>query len=225
MSTGVLDSLQNPLSRVNVLRDGVNLVKSPLDGTTTWGSLRQYYINDLVTSSINGGAYVMSGGLSGSTCVRGGDDPSIYTVDVSGGVWTSLSQVGPSNFALFNSTSAPAPTVTAGGAGVYTVANASLTNLAPDSVWLVSWQGTATSAGVSVAADVATWTFTPSGAGALPASVTVLPRVDAGSTSWSFSVSAIVVCGAGTPSIVVTGAYAGTIQAISNVSVAYERLR
>ena len=215
MSSGSLEPLQNPLSRVGVLRTGVNLWHNPLLNDAYWVLEAQYFVNDLVLSPANGGAYVMIGGPDALTCVRGGDEPSVDGT----GVWVSLATDGVSNF------STAAPDVT-GATNVYTVtASGTLSGAATSSTWLVNWQGTATggtTAGTMSVDDIATWTVTPTGTGAVVGIMTVSPTVGVASHSWGQSV--VVVCGTtGTPSIAVTGAYAGTVQTVT-ARVTFTRL-
>lgn len=224
---GGLESLRNPLNSVDVLRGGVNLWKNPLDGTSTWLAEVQYFVNSLVTDPTTGGAFVMCGGPDGLTAIRGGDAPN----DSATGVWESLATYGVSDFTSITSADDPALTV-AGAGNVYTVTNGTLLDLAPGSSWLVTWQGTAAggsgAGGAMTAADIATWTVTPTGVGAVTAAFTVCPVV--GATSLTFAGSVVVKCGAAAvgppvvnPQLSVSGAYAGTVQTVT-ASVSYVRL-
>ena len=213
---GSLEPLRNPVTRTSILRNAVNLIKNPLDNTPVWNEELQYFANDLVISPVNGGAYVFWGGPEGLTTIRGGDEPSILPL-----YWWRLTQTGVQDSASV------VPTVTAGG-GVYTVSGESLTDVAPNGVYLVVWQGTATGgsdAGSMSAADIATWTITPTGAGAVPQILTVSPTVGVASHSWGMSATVVVGDATEDPtnSISITGAYAGTAQAIT-ARVTYVRL-
>lgn len=210
-SVGSLEPLQNPLTRVGANRlQGVNWKHDLVTNSCDWDEAAQYYVNDLVFSPLNGGAYVMRGGDTApfATVVRGGDDPSLAP-----GMWEALAPYGVSAY------ESNTPAVTAGGAGLYVVAATGSVSVPPESVWQVTWQGTATggtgAGGVMTAADIATWTVTATGgAGATVAVLTKNPTVGVASHSWGMT--AVVVAGAtGTPTVTLTGAYAGTVQAIT----------
>ena len=213
---GSLEPLRNPVTRTTILRNAVNLIKNPITNEPVWNVALQYFSNDLVISPVNSGAYVFWGGRDGLTSIRGGNDPSDNPE-----FWWRLTQTGVQDSATV------APEVSAGD-GVYTVTGESLTDAAPNGVYLVVWQGTATGgsdAGSMSAADIATWTITPTGAGAVPQVLTVSPTVGAASHSWGMSATVVVGDATEDPtnSIAITGAYAGTAQAITP-RVTYIRL-
>jgi hypothetical protein len=193
-----LESLSNPLERTGVLPQSVNLNINPLTGDATWDVARQYFQNDMVISGIDGGAYVLN---STSTTFLGGVDPSLDGT-------TNWQKTFPNGVSYFDSI---VPTFATGGAGsTYVVTAVGPTPnkyLAPaGSVWQITWQGTATSAGPALAAtDVLTLGFTADGAGAVSQSVNIAPFVGAQATS--FGGACVVEVGTGGTGIVVSGAY------------------
>jgi len=179
-----LESLANPVSRLAVLPDAMNVNKDPTTNSPYWGVDSQYYANDVVLSPTNGGAYLMVGGAEGPgghlLSVRGAVDPAL---DVDG-VWVRLSQSSwegapatPLAFAV-GATASAVVAVTAGAAypavGGYT--------------YNVQFQGSVAGAGAMAAADWTTWTFTPTGGGTA-VSVDVLPKVGANSVNFALSVN------------------------------------
>lgn len=198
-----LDSLYNPVSRLAVLPDAMNVNKDPTTNSLYWDVASQYYLNDVVLSAVNGGAYVMRGGdtLLGAApplSVRGGDDPAVDAT----GIWTRLSQSsweGPPATALTFAVGAAASAVVAVTAGAaYPVVDGY--------TYSVQFQGSVTGAGAQTVADYTTWTFTPNGDGAVPVTVDVLPRV--GVASRNFSISANVTVPALGTTITLSGAKA-----------------
>lgn len=196
-----LDSLYNPVSRLAVLPDAMNVNKDPTTNSLYWDVASQYYANDVVLSPTNGGAYVMVGGPEGLgghlLAVRGGDDPALDTT----GTWTRLSQSSWEG-------AAPALTFAVGAAAsaVVAVTAGAAYPVVGGYSYSVQFQGSVTGAGAQTVADYTTWTFTPNGAGAVPVSVDVLPRV--GVTSVNFAVSAIVTVPALGTTITLSGAKA-----------------
>jgi len=185
-----LQPLANPQSRFASLPTSMSWRKNPTDNLPVWSSQIQYYVNDVVLSPLDSGAYVMSGAgatlADSETVVRGGDDPAI---DYTAGNWRSLGAagVGWNNWDQFAPTFAaliPAGPVVAATNGVATEA--------PDSTWLVTFQGTQTRPLVFAATDLLTLTFTPSGVGATPVSVLVPTPPVGAAASQPFSVSAVV---------------------------------
>jgi hypothetical protein len=200
-----LESLANPLERLSVLPTTMNLRKNPLTGLPVWDASIQYYLNDMVISQIDGGAYVFSGGVAPNeqTTIRGGVDPSADAT----GKWIKTFPNGVSYYDSLN------PTVADGGAGAYTITNGSLT-VPEGSEWFVSVQSTTTSVAPLVADQVVSWTMTGSGAGGSAVQWDVLPRADATAltTHWSGSGYVSVGTGAGPFTLALTGSYAGAVQ-------------
>jgi hypothetical protein len=205
-----LESLSNPLERLSVLPTAMNLRKNPATGLPYWDVAIQYFINDVVISPINGGAYICSGGTQDQTAVRGGADPSADTT----GVWWSTSVAGVSSSASLT------PTYTAGAIGApYTVTNGTLAAPAGSS-WLVTVQcATATPTAAYTAADDVTITVTPNGvAGNVAANLTIDPLTTAASRN-GWSGSGFITVGATGTSIVLGGTSAGASQVVALAGV------
>lgn len=189
-----LESLANPLERLGVLPQAMNLNLNPITGDPTWDVARQYFQNDVAISGIDGGAYILN---ANSTTFLGGVDPSL-----DGGVhWQ---KTFPNGVSYYDSL---VPTFTASGAN-YTIAGTGLTGnkyVAPaGSAWMVIWQGTATiGTGTLTATDWVQLTLTPDGTGATtPQGLNVNPQI--GSASTSFSITTYVEVGTGGTGIVLT---------------------
>ena len=221
---GSLESLTNPVSRLAALPDAMNVNKNTNDNSPYWDVLAQYYVNDLVFSSVNEGAYLMVGppigpGGVAPLSVRGGVDPALDD----SGMWVKTSQMSWKND--FNPTIA----VPAAAATVLVVsANASYPAL-PTYSYAVTFSGTYTCPLVTTADDWATWTWTPSGAGAVPLVVDLLPKVGVAATN--FSVSGVMTMGAAVAPpaldvITLTGAKAaaGQVPTYTNVRVTFTSL-
>jgi len=221
---GSLESLSNPVSRLAVLPDAMNVNKSAVDNSPFWDVEKQYYANDVVFSSVNSGAYLMVGGQVGPggvalLSVRGGADPSADDT----GVWLKTSQ---SSWLGYNN---PTIAVPAPGATVITVSAGATQPALPAYTYAVTFSGTMTCPLVTTAADWATWTWTPTGAGAQPLVVDILPNV--GVVATNFSVSGLVTMGdaVAPPAvdlITMSGAKAtaGQVQTYTNARVTYTRL-
>jgi hypothetical protein len=185
-----LDPLKNPLERFTSLPTGMNWRKDPADNLPYWVDTIQYYANDVVLSSVDGGAYVMTGAgdtlPESETVVRGGDDPAADTA----GNWISLA---PDGVGAANWTNGTAPfTMTPAGAGAITIAGGALVRGAVAAGASEKWLATLTftdnqsAGGGFVSGDVITATFTPSVAGvAVP--VVCFPRLTAAASGMSAS--------------------------------------
>ena len=161
-----LDPLKNPMERLKSLPTGVSWRKDPTNNSPFWTEDLQYYSNDCVLSSVDGGAYVMTGGFDvplseALTSVRGGDDPA----NDANGVWTSLapSGVGKLNWSstTFTMTPAAANAVTIGPA----VSSGSL-EVAPvaallEEKWMAVFTAAVTGAGVSLFGESLNVTLQP----------------------------------------------------------------
>ena len=92
-----LDPLKNPLERFKSLPTTMNWRKNPTDNSAYWSPDIQYYVNDVVLSGVDEGAYVMNGAgdtlVDSATSVRGGDDPAQDTT----GNWATLAPAGVGN--------------------------------------------------------------------------------------------------------------------------------
>lgn len=187
-----LESLANPLERLGVLPQAMNLNLNPITGDATWDVARQYFQNDVAISGIDGGAYILN---ANSTTFLGGVDPSLD----GGAHWQ---KTFPNGVSYYDSLT---PTFTASGAN-YTIAGTGLTGnkyVAPaGSAWMVIWQGTATLGSALTAQDWVQLTLTPDGTGAVTQAVNVNPQI--GSNFTPFSVSTYVEVGTGGTGIVLT---------------------
>jgi len=194
-----LESLANPIERLGVLPQAVNLNVNPLTGDPTWDVARQYFQNDIAISGIDGGAYILN---STSTTLKGGVDPAL-----DGGA--SWQKTFPNGVSYYDSL---ATTFTASGSN-YTISGTGLTGakyVAPaGSAWQVIWQGTATiGTGTLSAGDWIQLTMTADGTGGLVQSVNVSPQIGSASTGWS--VSAYIEVGTGGTGITLTASREAT---------------
>jgi hypothetical protein len=178
-----------------------------------------------VLSSVNSGAYLMVGGAPlvpggpAQTGVKGGNDPA----DDTSGLWEKLSQ---SSWAGYYN-----PTITTPGAGATVIAvsaNAAYDAL-PGYSYMVTFSGTYTCPLVTTADDWNRWTWTPSGTGALPLVIDILPNVGVAATN--FSVSGVLTVGAAVAPpaldiITLSGAKAaaGQVPTFTNVRMSFTRL-
>jgi hypothetical protein len=211
-----LESLANPLERLSVLPTTMNLRKNPATGAPVWSALIQYFLNDMVVSSVDGGMYVMTGGSAvypnELTTIRGGVDPSADT----SGVWVKTFPNGVSFYSILT------PSVASASAGVLTVTGGS--QAVPENTdWLVVVTATSalTSPAVYAAGQYITWSV--AGTGGTTVSWDVVPNVGIGSVSWSGS--GLVSVGTGTtPTVTLTGAWIGAQPATVSASVLLIRL-
>lgn len=241
-----LESLKNPVTRLGVLgtagSQSASFRRNEVDNSNIWDPAKQYYLNDIVFSSIDGGAYVMDGGATtGSaaplTAVLGGDDPATNWVSAGADViWVPLAPGGPR---VVEPVGAQSATVVAGGAITFTNCNLLQAAVGGTNVslgfanYMAQIQFTLVLTPVApataiVAADWANLTFTPTTGTAVPARVvTVQPLTSAaGATTNNVALSVYVPLAADgtTESIVLTGAMNAASTAtgvISNVSVTY----
>jgi hypothetical protein len=199
-----LESLANPLERTAVLPQSVNFNLNPLTGDPTWDVNRQYFQNDLVISGVDGGAYLLNGN---STTLLGGVDPALD----GGANWQ---KTFPNGVSYYDSI---VPAYATGGVGnTYVVTGINALPLpvnkyltSAGSVWQITYQATATSAGPALAAaDVVNLSFTADGAGAVSSTIDVVPLV--GATATRFAGSCVVEVGTGGTGIVVGGGYTAT---------------
>jgi len=196
--SGVLQSLLNPLEMKDSLPSSVavrrNFAALDVLDETYWDADVQYFLNDIVFSPINDGAYIMIGGSSGPTVAssfRGGNDPSTEP-----DWWAPLTQFGSqtSGGALQTVTATPGTA----GAIVLTGAGSSLAAARDSTAYLVTVQGTVTgAANPMTTASYLKWTVTASGTAAISGLYTVVP--DTTSASMGFSFSVIVKTGTTTP--------------------------
>lgn len=196
-----LESLVNPLERIVFLPTSMNY-RDDGAGGIVWDIANQYYVGDVVTSSVDGYAYVYTGATTGRTTVLGGVDPSL-SVD-----WVRLAGAGVTTY----DTNTAAVTAV-GAAGTYgTLVNNVLTVGAAGD-YLVTFQGTVTCPLAQTTADISTFTLTGS-AGTIVGSCTCAPNVGSASSTFSFS-SRVNVGGAAPFTITAGGVYLGQIPTLS----------
>jgi hypothetical protein len=192
-----LESLSNPLERTAVLPTAMNARKSGA-GDLTWDANVQYFVNDVVLSTLDGGAYVFTGGATDRTAILGGADPAADPT-----LWTSLAPIGIQNSSIV---AVPAQL---GAAGVITLpAGATLPVPAGASVLCIA-QGQLVTAAATVVGDRSSFIFTANGAGAVSSTTQVVPLVDTISDTTRFTISAVVTAGTGGTSVVGTATYIG----------------
>jgi hypothetical protein len=240
-----LESLKNPVTRLGVLgtagSQSASFRRNEVNNSNIWDATKQYYLNDIVFSAIDGGAYVMDGGatlLSAAplTAILGGDDPAVDWVSGASPVWVPLAANGPRVVEPANAQSA---TVVAGGAITFTNCNllqsaVGQTVLLGDANYMAQIQFTLVLTPVApataiLAADWANLTLTPTGGTPNPGTarlVTVQPVTGTGAQTNNFAASVYVPLNAdgSTTSIVLTGAMNGASTAtgvISNLNVSY----
>jgi hypothetical protein len=189
-----------------------------------WSATIQYYVNDVVLSPIDGGAYVMSGNgvtLADSDVVaRGGSDPS---ADVTGN-WIALF---PDGVGAANWSSGSIPfTLTPAAANAITVVGGALLRAAvptgASERWEVTLTTTANKASPFVAGDAVQFTFTPTVAGtAVPVGTTAI----VGLTASGLSATAVVVLPAtSTGATVVANWYGTTPTSFTNPVITWTRV-
>jgi hypothetical protein len=209
-----LESLSNPLERLVILNTTMSF-RTQATGDTVWDVLQQYYLNDVVFSSVDGGAYIWLGGPDFRTTVRGGDDPS-----VAGSGWAALSAEYVTQSSVIQ------PTVGTPAANVIPLTTNAVT--VPDgSWWQVSVQATCTASQALVAGDVVTFTLTASGTGASSKSWDVVPIVDAATVSTDWGAAGLVIAGTGGTTgqtLTLTATYAQALQTPTNVAVVLIRV-
>lgn len=232
-----LESLKNPVTRLGVLgtagSQSGSFRRNEVDNSNIWDAAKQYYLNDVVFSAIDGGAYVMDGGPTvGSaaprTAVVGGADPATDWTASATAVWVPLAPSGPR---VVEPAGVQSATLAAAG-GALTFTNCALvqgdvgTNVAlGDTNFMAHVRFGITFSAVATAAEWFTLTLAPTGGTAAPvANVTVVPAV--GVALQNVSVSAYVPLAADgtTTSIVLTGAMnplSALTANITSVNVSY----
>lgn len=230
-----LESLKNPVTRLGVLgtagSQSSSFRRNEVNNSDIWDVTKQYYLNDVVFSAIDGGAYVMSGGptLASAppvTAILGGADPATEWTGNAGSPWVPMASLGPR---VVEPAGVQSATL---AAGTFTFTNCALLQTAVganvslgDAHYVAHVRFAITFNAVATAAEWFNLTLTPTGGTAAPAvSITVPPAV--GVALQNVSVSAYVPLAADgtTTSIVLTGAMnaASLLTAtIAAVDVAY----
>lgn len=225
-----LESLRNPLSRLAVLgtegSQSTSWRRNEVTNASDWDVSKQYYLNDMVFSGVDGGAYVMTGGpvVSGSpvTAVLGGEDPAIAWAS-EGSLWEPAAAYGPRLLVP----AAPGQQTATAAANAITFTNCTADQAlvgANVSFGVTNYfahvQCTIALPLVATPADFSAITFTPNGTAPVARSLSIQPMT--GSTNpnnWSGQLYLEVPSDA--TQIVVSGAYEGQIPTISNLRVVY----
>jgi hypothetical protein len=232
-----LESLKNPVTRLGILgfagSQSASFRRNEVNNSNVWDVTKQYYLNDIAFSGIDGGAYVMDGGITvGSaaplTAILGGDDPAVDWTSAAAAIWVPLAANGPR---VVEPAGVQSATLAAAG-GALTFVNCSLLQAAVgtsvtlgDTNFMAHVQFAITFSAVATAAEWFNLTLAPTGGTAAPSvAVTVVPAV--GVALQNVSVSAYVPLAADgtTTSIVLTGAMnpASLLTAtIASVNVSY----
>lgn len=194
-----LESLRDPLSRLSVLPVTMNVAFSPANTTNPyWDITTQYFQNDVVLSPVDDGAYIL---LTDSTLL-GGLDPSDALSS-----WYSLSK------STVGTLVSNAATVTGGASPAYVVTGLTLPDTPASSQWLVTIQGTATSAAALLATDWVEWTV--ASAGGSSAKITFVPVTDGVKQSYSHGESVLVSLAATSPAAITVSAVGGNAASTS----------
>lgn len=236
-----LESLKDPLLRLGVLgtagSQSSSFRRNEDNNADVWDATKQYYLNDVAFSAIDGGAYVMEGGTTALgaapiTAVLGGSDPATDWIQNVPNKWVPLAPYGPR---VVVPGGAQSVNVAAGPGAAWTFsANCALiqgdlganTDVATTEYMAqIQFTLSKTAGGALVATDWNTITFTPNNGG-VARSVTVVPIADGTATSFSWCGQLFVPITVNTTTITVygvTGANAGaTAQyVISNLAVLY----
>jgi hypothetical protein len=239
-----LESLKNPVQRLGVLGTAASQTASfrrnEVGNADIWDATKQYYLNDIAFSAIDGGAYVFSGGATVGTaapvtCILGGNEPADDWFNPGPppavSVWTPLGGYG-ARVVESPSTLPQSATLVAGGAITFTncaliQADVGNVNNFPlgNTNYMAHVQMAVTFGAVALAADWFNLTLTPTGGTVTPArSVTVTPAVGVALQNVSVSVYVPLATDGTTTSIALTGAMnSGSTQTgtISNVVVTY----
>jgi len=231
-----LESLKDPLQRLGVLgtagSQSSSFRRNEVNNADVWDVTKQYYLNDVVFSAIDGGAYVMEGGsttlgAAPITAVLGGSDPADDWVLNIPNKWVPLAPYGPR---VVQPTGAQSATVAAGAA--ITFANCNLLQAAVGANaalgapnYMAHIQFTITWSLVATAAEWMTFTVTPTGGTVTPArAVTVGPVVGLAVQNVSVDLYVPTAADGTTTSLVLTGAVnaASALTAtVAAVSVVY----
>lgn len=231
-----LESLKNPVTRLGVLgtagSQSASFRRNEVGNSDVWDATKQYYLNDVAFSDLDGGAYVFEGGptIGGAaplTSILGGVDPAADWISANA-VWVPLAGWGPR---VVEPTGVQSATLAAPG-GAITFVNCDLLQAdvganAPLGYanYMAHVQMAVTLSGPATAAEWVGLTLTPTGGAVTPPrSVNVAPAV--GTTLQNVSVSVYVPLAADgtTTSIVLTGAMGPTsllTATFASVSVTY----
>jgi hypothetical protein len=200
--SGVLESLANPLTGLAATPRSVQLAANTADGSTVWDAAQQYYANDAVFSSVNGGLYIYAPTSTDPSCVLGGSDPA-----TAGAPWVSASTAGLSPGGWTNSPTLSFSATAVANAAITVGAGGSVT-VPPDSKWLCMLNCNVTSGAGWAANDNVSFTFTGNGTGGTAPVVRAYSQ--AASSTASFGAQCVVTVGTGGVSITLTAFANGT---------------
>ena len=235
-----LESLKDPLQRLGILgtagSQSSSFRRNEVNNADVWDVTKQYYLNDVVFSGVDGGAYVMQGGstVGGAapiTAVLGGVDPASDWIQNVPNKWVPLAPNGPR---VVVPTGAQSATVAVGPAATWTFVNCALVAadlganvpiLATDYMAQIQFTLLKTAGGVLDATDWNLITFTPNGGGTAR-SITVMPNYDTTATAFDWSGQLYIGPTPTTTTITVTGVTGANAGAtaqyvISNLRVVY----
>ena len=231
-----LESLKNPVTRLGVLgvaaSQSASFRRNEVGNSDIWDATKQYYLNDIAFSDLDGGAYVMEGGATVGaaaplTSILGGVDPAADWIGANP-VWVPLAGFGPR---VVEPAGAQSATL-AGAGGALTFVNCAL--LQADvganvplgyTNYMAHVQMAVTFSAVATAAEWFNLTLAPTGGTVTPSrAVTVTPAVGVALQNVSVSVYVPLAADGTTTSIVLTGAMnaASLLTAtIASVNVSY----
>jgi hypothetical protein len=232
-----LESLKNPVTRLGVLgtagSQSASFRRNEVNNSNIWDSTKQYYLNDVVFSAVDGGAYVMDGGATASsapplTSHLGGNDPAIDWANSASPIWVPLAANGPR---VVEPSGAQSATLAAAG-GALTFTNCNLVqgdvgaNVSlGDANYMAHVQFAITFNAAATDAEWFNLTLTPTGGTATPpVRVTVVPAVGVPLQNVSVSVYVPLAADGTTTSIVLTGSMnsaSGATATIASVNVSY----
>jgi hypothetical protein len=235
-----LESLKDPLQRLGILgtagSQSSSFRRNEVNNADVWDVTKQYYLNDVVFSGIDGGAYVMEGGTTAlgaapKTALLGGVDPAQDWIQNVPNNWVPLAPTGPRVVKPAGTQSA---TVVAGPAAAWTFVNcvlnatavgANVPVAAADYMAQIQFTLTKTVGGALAATDWNTITFTPDGGGTAR-SITVIPNADTTATAFSWAGQVYLGPTPTTTTVTVTGVTGANAGAtaqyvISNLQVVY----
>jgi len=236
-----LESLSNALQSLGAQPYVMNLrSQNAVTNDVTWDAATQYFINDMVRSSLNGGMYVYEAwdpitGDNTPSCIVSANDPSTAGGRADG--WAPCQSVGLDSVAqttavVAGTAGAPAPAgaLTVPLALSYTLAAAG--GLGVVSVWLVKLDYSVIITGnvATAGTEFLNWTFTPTGTGAAPVVSTQAFGTANGTVATGplgSTVSVVVVVPDDGTSIGVAGYQSTTSNPLvfSNVVATYSRLK
>jgi hypothetical protein len=213
-----LESLKDPIQRLGILgtagSQSASFRRNEVNNSDVWDVTKQYYLNDVAFSAIDGGAYIMEGGPTSNsaapvTAVLGGDDPAVDWSANSPPIWVPMATYGPRVVEP-----APPQSATVAAGAAITFVNCDLLQAAVgqnvalgDANYMAHVQMAITWSAVATADEWINLTLTPTGGTVTPSrSVTVVPAVGVALQNVSVSVYVPLAADGTTTSIVISGA-------------------